>query len=120
MAGHGAVDVDAELRLEPDLGEVHVHRAGDPPHLGGDVQGHLVGPIVVAGGAHDLDVDRSGEAEVEHLGGDVRREEEEGRVGVLLREDRAQPADVAGRRRVVFLQRDEDLRRRPGRSARPH
>ena len=68
----------------------------------GDAQ--VVG-AVIADGAH---VDLRRQAEIQDLGDDVGRLEIEHRLGEGRRQHLAQLAHVVGRRRMAFLQRDQD------------
>ena len=67
------------------------------------------GEVGLAVDADHLHVDRSGQAEVEDLAGDVRRLEEERAAREPPRQLVAQPGDVVRGRPVVRLQRHQDL-----------
>src|SRR5262249_60842377 len=74
----------------------------------GDTGGDFV--VLLPVDSRELDVDGSGEAEVEDLRHDVGGLEEEGQVGELRGQLTAQGGDVRRRRfTAVVLQRDEDL-----------
>ena len=111
--------VDLELGHARLLREVHVGRAAAPcGRASASCSANACESVLAADRTDDLQIDRRREPEVEHLRRDVGREEEE--VGVRIRREqrRADPAHVRRRRRVTGLERDQDLRVRPARSAR--
>ena len=93
---------------------MHVDRSGDLDDAASDLFRHFIGCVLVADCPDDLDVDGRGQAEVEHLRRDVRREEEEGLIGELLGERRPHLAHVLLGGEMVLLQSDEDLAVRRG------
>jgi hypothetical protein len=88
---------------------VHVRRTGNRSQLLGELLGggerHLLG----AGRADDLQIHRRRQAEVQDLRRDVGRQKEERGPGVARGQLLAQGVDVALRRRMVGLERDEHL-----------
>src|SRR5579871_2237213 len=85
---------------------MHVRRSRHTTHPRDDLLGQ---GIVVRRTTRHLDVDGSGQAEVEDLGGDVGRLEEESQLRELLRQVGAQVLDELVGRGMVFLEGDEDL-----------
>ena len=103
----GAVHLQPHGRLVQPLMDMDVHRARQLPDLA-----RQLGRLRKAGflvHAQDLHVHGGGLAEIEDLGDDVGRLEEELDAGKVFRELSAQFVDIAARRLVAFLQRDHDF-----------
>ena len=64
LSGLFAVDIELKSRVVNVLGNEHVAHAGEPAGLGGYLRGNRVGRFHVV--AADLDVDRSGKAEIQN------------------------------------------------------
>ena len=107
--GQGAVHLDAQVGGLGHLLHVDIDHAGDGAELLADGRGdgEILG--VIDGRAGDLDIDRSGEAEVEDLGDDVGRGEEEAEFGELPGKFPAEGAHVVGGGLVVLGEGDEDF-----------
>jgi len=109
LAGLGAVDVEPDLLLSDDLRQVHVDGPADARDLVADLQGDGVVRLVVHCRSDNLHVDWGAHPEVQHLVGDVRREEEDGRPGQLEGQPAAQLLHVLRGRVVLLLELDHHL-----------
>ncbi len=97
----GALDVQMQRRQVEQLLHVHVSGAGNAPQPVGNLLRDLVVGRHV--GADELNVDGRRQAEVQDLGDDVGRLEEELHARELPRQLLAQLADVVRRRMMVLL-----------------
>src|ERR1700723_3124076 len=105
----GAVHIHCEYRVVVGLLNAQVHEAGDMSKL---VE-HGIGDLTVGGdvGALELHVYRRGQAKVENLGYDVRRQKIEGHTGKVPRQVLTQLRYIVLGGAAVFpLQRDKDIR----------
>jgi hypothetical protein len=109
LVGQRPVDVHPQVRGGRDLRQVQVGDARLAPQLGHHLAGQLRVPGVVPERAVDLHVDRAGQPEVQHLGDDVRRLEEERQLRELPRQLPPEQVDVLRGRAVVLGERDQDL-----------
>src|SRR5258706_4230408 len=108
LRGFGAVDGDFVLRVIERLLHVRVGDAGDLTEFGEDFVGYAAIPFRVR--AFNLDVYRSGKAEIKDLGGDVGGEKIKSGAGKLRGQLFAELAHVGGGGVMIFVQRDEDVR----------
>jgi len=106
LASLAAIDVDLHGGVLHLLVDVDVDSAGNLRDLFGELGGEVEVGGFVAG---DLEVDGSGQTEVENLVGDVGRGEEEVAVGELLLEVVAQDACVTLGVFAAGLEGDEDV-----------
>ncbi len=102
-----AIHVQADLRLVDHLVNVNVGRAGDARNPVRELLGNLVVGVGVS--PDHLQIDGRGKAEVQNLGGDIGRLEEEGHVGKPLAEAFAEQHLVIAGRAVLLLERNQDF-----------
>ncbi len=103
----GAVHIDLEIGIVERLLDARIDDARHVADLLEDRIGHFAVALQV--GAFDLDVDRGGQAEIQHLGDDIGGQEIEGHAGKLLRQDLAQTRDISVGRPVIGLERYHDI-----------
>ncbi len=107
LGGLGAIDGDVEAGGVVGFVDAEVDGAGDEADAGEEFLGEGVDLLAV--GAGELDVDGSGEAEVENLGDDVGGREPEGHVGKVFGHLVADLADDLGGGEFAGLEGDEDV-----------
>ena len=108
FGGLDAVNGNVELRQVVRLLHAHVHRAGNCFDL--IRQPHGERAVFDLVGADDLHVKRRGQAEVERLAHNVRRQKINHHAGKFAAQPRAQPPHIIRRGRVAGLERNQNVR----------
>src|SRR6185369_12179495 len=107
LLGTNTIDIEVKRRIIIQLLHMDIDCTGNVTHAVGD----LLSYGVVAGivGTGELDIDGSRSSEVENLGNDVSRLEEELDARKLSRQFATKLADVLFGRLVLFVESHEDL-----------